>query len=66
MIKVDVGPICRRMAGVACCGKPGCLVARVCRSTPIRLVAAVASGRKRAVVVIGVALCASQRCVCSR
>jgi len=66
MIEVDVGPVRCRMAGVAGCGEPGCGVARVCRSIPIRLVAAVAGRGQRAVVVIGVALRAGQRCVCSR
>jgi len=66
VIEVDVGPVRRRMAGVAGRGKPGSRMARVCRSVPIRLVAAVAGRGQRAVVVIGVALRAGQCRVCSR
>jgi len=66
VIEVDVDPVRSRVARVAGRGKPGSRVAGVRRSIPIRLMAAVASGRKRAVVVIRMALCAAQCCMRSR
>jgi len=66
VIEVDVDPVSSRMARVAGRGEPCSRVARVCRSIPIRLVAAEAGRRQRRVVVIGMALRAGQSCMRSR
>jgi len=66
VIEVDVDPVRSRVARVAGRWKPGSRVAGVRRSSPIRLVAAEAGRGQRAVIVIGVALRAGQRCVRTR
>jgi hypothetical protein len=49
------GPICRRVAGAACCWESRSRVARIRRSIPVGLMAAIAGGRQRCVVVVRVA-----------
>src|SRR5579859_7841450 len=55
------GPIVIGVAGVAVCRESGSCVARVIGTGEVGLVAAVAVGRDRGVVVVGVALRAGQR-----
>jgi hypothetical protein len=66
VIKDRPGPVCRRMAGVARCRESRSSVGGIRGSIPICLVAAIAGGRQRCVVIVRVAGRACNGCMESR
>ena len=56
MVEIDIGPVERCVAGVTGGGKSGGDMARIGGSIPVGLMATVAVGRERGVVIVDVAL----------